>query len=309
MSKIAFVFPGQGTQYIGMGKDFYDKDDLIKEIYRTSSEVSGLDIEKICFEENDQINITEYTQIALLTTQIAILEAVKKLGIKADVTAGLSLGEYAAIYASEVIGLKDILHLIRQRGIYMQNAYPEGGAMMAILGLDSDVIKKVIGKVEGIVGIANDNCPGQVVISGEKEAVLAAGNLLSEAGAKRCILLNVSGPFHSELLKGAGELLHKEMENISISNPVIPYICNVEAALIDKKDRIKELLEKQVYSSVRFRESIEHMLDMGVTTFVEIGPGKTLAGFIKKMNRDVNVIGIEKLEDLEKLSGICQGEY
>ena len=301
MSKIALVFPGQGTQTVGMGKDFYDSFDSVKDIYKLASEVSGLDIEKICFTENEDINVTEFTQIALLTTEIAVLEAIKSKGIEACVTAGLSLGEYAALYATGAIELKDVLSLIRKRGIYMQNAYPTGGAMMAILGLDADIIGSVLSKVEGIVSIANDNCPGQVVISGEEKAVAEAGEKLAEAGAKRCVPLNVSGPFHSLLLKSAGEKLAVDLEGIELHDIAVPYICNVEARPVSDKSEVKELLVRQVYSGVRFRESIDVMLSMGVDTFIEVGPGKTLAGFIKKSNREAKVINIQNVTDLDKL--------
>ena len=186
----------------------------------------------------------------------------------------------------------------------MQEAYPVGGAMTAVLGLDKESIEASLKKVDGIVSIANDNCLGQIVITGEELAVTEASKLLTEAGAKRCIPLKVSGPFHSALLEGAGNLLSQDLEKVEVNSPTVPYISNVTADLVEKSDDIKDLLSKQVSSQVKFRESILKLMELGVDTFVEIGPGKTLAGFIKKTNKDLNVINIEKVADLEKLSAI-----
>ena len=304
MSKIAFVFPGQGAQVTGMGKDFYEKYDSVKEIYKIASEASGLNVEALCFEENEQLNITEYTQIALLATEVAMLKVVSDMGIVPDYCAGLSLGEYGALAAANVMPLKDLFFAIRKRGLFMQNAYPSGGAMMAVLGLDADIIAETLANVDGIVSIANDNCPGQIVITGEENAVAKAGEALTEKGARRCVPLKVSGPFHSALLGDAGNQLADVLDNIEISDPIIPYICNVNADIVSDKTDIKELLSKQVSSPVRFRESILKLIELGVTDFVEIGPGKTLAGFIKKTDRSLNVINIEKVEDLDKLSDL-----
>ncbi|MBO4846930.1 MAG: ACP S-malonyltransferase [Lachnospiraceae bacterium] len=302
MGKIAFVFPGQGVQTPMMGKDFYDNSDDAKDIYRLASEASGVDVEKLCFTQNEELNITEYTQIALLTTEIAMLNEVMKRGIRPDVCAGLSLGEYAALAASGAMELKDIFELIRLRGKCMQEAYPTGGAMMAVLGLDPETVESICDETKGIVYVANDNCPGQIVISGEEEAVLTAGERLSEAGAKRVIRLNVSGPFHSKLLLSASDKLADALEGKTVNEIKIPYVSNTLAEPVTDKNVIKDLLVRQVSSTVRFRESILKMCQMGVDTFVEIGPGKTVAGFIKKTDKDLKVINIEKYDDLEKLN-------
>ncbi|MBE5874356.1 MAG: ACP S-malonyltransferase [Lachnospiraceae bacterium] len=301
MSKVAFMFPGQGAQYVGMGKDFYETYDTAKKVFELASEVSGLDIADICFTENDKLNITEYTQIAMLATEVSILKVLEENGVHADICAGLSLGEYGALAAADVCDLEDLFALIRKRGIYMQQAYPVGGAMTAVLGLNMEDVDTVCKQCEGIVSVANDNCPGQIVITGEEQAVNRAAELLKEKGAKRCIPLTVSGPFHSKLLEGAGEKLAKELSNVTLRDPKIPYVCNLECAPVTKKDRIAELLEKQVSGTVRFRESIEYMIADGVDVFIEVGPGKTLSGFVKKINRDVKVYQVATVEDLQNL--------
>lgn len=301
MSKTAFVFPGQGAQYFGMGKDFYDTYQTARQVYDLAEKATGLNVAELCFTENDKLNITEYTQIAMLATEVAILKVIEEKGVKADCCAGLSLGEYGALAAAEVMEPEDLFRLIRSRGIYMQEAYPVGGAMTAVLGLDADTIREICEETPGIVSIANDNCPGQIVITGEEAAVQTAAAVMQERGAKRCIPLKVSGPFHSALLETAGEKLAAELEQVTVRAPKLPYLCNVEADYVRSADRIKELLAKQVSGTVRWREIMERMLADGVDTFIEIGPGKTLSGFLRKMSRDITVINIEKTEDLEKL--------
>ena len=299
MSKIAFVFPGQGAQYTGMAKDFYEKYAVSRKVFENASKASGLDVEALCFEENDRLNITEYTQIAMLTAEIAILKAVEEAGIRSQVNAGLSLGEYGALVASGVMKEEDAFAVVRKRGIFMQEAYPTGGAMSAVLGTDAELIEKICNETQGIVSIANYNCPGQIVITGEEKAVAAAGEALKAAGARRVIPLKVSGPFHCGLLREAGEKLGQALADVEIQKFAIPYVTNVTAQNVTEPELVKELLVKQVSSSVRWQQSVEQMISDGVDTFIEIGPGKTLTGFLKKINRNVKALHIEKVEDLE----------
>lgn len=300
MSKTAFVFPGQGAQYVGMGKDFYEAFPECREVFETASEASGLDIAKLCFEENDQINQTEYTQVCMLAAEMAVLRAVELKGITSSVNAGLSLGEYGALVASKAMSLKDACRVVRRRGILMQEAVPVGGAMAAVLAMDAAKIEEICGQTEGIVSIANYNCPGQIVITGEEQAVDAACAALKEAGAKRTVRLNVSGPFHSAMLQGAGEKLMDVLKDVELTAFDTPYITNVTADYVTSTEGIRDLLCRQVSSSVRWQQSVERMIADGVDTFIEMGPGKTLSGFMRKISRDVKMMNIETMADYEK---------
>lgn len=301
MSKIAFIYPGQGAQVCGMGQEFYEQTEIGKQVFDLASGLLGFSVPELCFTENDRLDITEYTQAAMVTTSIAMTKVLESKGVRPDVTAGLSLGEYCALYAAGVMSEADAITTVRQRGILMQEEVPAGqGAMAAILAMDAPAIEEVIAKIDG-VQIANYNCPGQIVISGKKDAVETACEKLKEAGAKRAIMLNVSGPFHSSMLTGAGEKLGAVLENVEVHTPAIPYVANVTAAYVTDAAEVKPLLMKQVSSSVRWQQSVEAMLKDGVDTFIEIGPGKTLAGFMKKIDRTVKVMNIEKLEDVDRV--------
>lgn len=297
----AFIFPGQGAQVVGMGKDFYEKYEESRGIFDKASELLGFDMKELCFENEKDINITEYTQPALLTVSVAILRVLEQKGIRPDVCAGLSLGEYCAMVASEVMSFEDAVKTVRQRGILMQEAVPLGvGAMCAVLGLDGETVNKVCQGVDDVY-VANYNCPGQIVISGKAEAVEQAAGLLKEAGAKRCMMLNVSGPFHSPLLREAGDKLAEVLKDVKLNDGfTIPYVNNVTAEYVNTTEEIRELLRKQVSSSVMWQQSVENMIAKGVDTFVEIGPGKTLAGFMKRINKEVRMVNIGSVEDLEK---------
>ena len=302
MSKIAFIFPGQGAQACGMGKDFYEQTETGKRIFDKATELMGFSMPELCFEENDRLDITEYTQAAMVTTSIAMMRVLEENGIKPDVAAGLSLGEYCALAAAGVMSDEDAIQTVRQRGILMQEAVPVGeGAMAAILALDAAAIEEVTGEMEG-VWIANYNCPGQIVISGEKAAVEEACEKLKAAGAKRAVMLNVSGPFHSGMLTAAGEKLGQVLSQVELHEPQIPYVANVTAQYVKSAGEVKELLTRQVSSSVRWQQSVEAMIGDGVDTFIEIGPGKTLAGFMRKISRDVKTLNVEKLEDIGKVA-------
>lgn len=300
MGKTAFIFPGQGAQYFGMAQEFYEQIPVSRKVFELASEASGLDIPALCFEENEKLHITEYTQICMLTAEAAILAALREKGYKPDVTAGLSLGEYGALMAADVLDWKDAFALVRKRGIYMQKAVPTGGAMAAVLGLDVEKIEEICGLTDGVVSVANYNCPGQIVITGQEAAVAAAGEACKEAGAKRVVSLNVSGPFHSELLTGAGEQLGEALKDVEIKAFSVPYVSNVIADYVTESSTVKDLLRLQVSSSVRWQQSVERMIADGVDEFVEIGPGRTLSGFMRKINRDVKVSNIDKMEDFEK---------
>ena len=301
MAKIAFIYPGQGAQKPGMGKDFYENSELAKAVYDKASELLQIDMKALCFEENEKLDLTEYTQAALVTTCLAMTKVVEERGLKPDVTAGLSLGEYCAISVAGGMKEEDAISLVRKRGILMQNTVPAGeGAMAAILGMDASVIEEGIKDLEGVT-VANYNCPGQIVITGETKAVEKAAEILKEAGAKRAVLLNVSGPFHSPMLKQAGEELANEMEKVEMDPLQIPYVTNVTAEYVTDIRETKKLLAEQVAASVRWQESVERMIAEGVDTFVEIGPGKTLAGFLRKIDRSVKVYNIGTWEDVDKV--------
>lgn len=303
MSKIAFIYPGQGAQKAGMGADFYENSTTAKNLFDKAETALDFDLKAVCFEENERINITEYTQAAMVTTCLAMTRVLMEKGLKPDITAGLSLGEYAAIAVAGGMEDLDAIRLVRKRGILMQNTVPTGvGAMCAVLGMEAEAIEKVIADIEDVT-IANYNCPGQIVITGKTEGVMKAAESLKNAGAKRAVMLNVSGPFHSPLLIPAGEELKKAMEGVTLHPLQIPYVTNVTAQKVTGQEEICDLLTRQVASPVKWQQSVENIIADGVETFVEIGPGKTLAGFMKKINPEVSVHNVSTWEDVEKVAG------
>lgn len=300
MSKTAFLFPGQGAQKCGMARSFYETDPDAKAVIDRASELLGMDMPELLFTLNDRLDRTEFTQPAMVTAGIAMLQAVAKTGLKPDVCAGLSLGEYEALYAAGAMSADDAVRTVQVRGKLMAEAVPAGvGGMAAVVGAETALVEETIAPIAD-VWIANYNCPGQIVISGKKEALAQASDALKAAGVRRVLPLNVSGPFHSGLLAEAGEKLGAYLAGVEIRPLVIPYAANFTGAYVTDSAEIVPLLVKQVSGSVRFEQSIRGMLADGVDTFVEIGPGKTIAGFLRKIDREAKVINIETAEDLEK---------
>ena len=304
--KRAFLFPGQGAQIVGMGKDIYERYDEAKKIYDEASKISCIDVKKLCFEgQEEELNQTENTQIAILTTSLAILEVLKAKGIKADIATGLSLGEYGALIYAGIISFEDGIKLIQKRGYYMGNMIPdEKFSMAAVIGLDSKKIEEVckqIAQEDKFIVVANYNCSVQTVISGEEKAIDEAMKVLKEVGAKRVIKLNTSGPFHTIKLEKAKQAYEKELENIKFNmNNSVKVIKNIDGTYYNENDNIKEILANHIISPVRFDKAIKLMEKEKVEEYIEIGPGRTLTGFIKKENREANTFNINNLESLEK---------
>lgn len=307
MGKTAFIFPGQGAQYVGMGKQISSEYRSAHDIFIQASEALGTDMERMVFDGDDEtLKITENTQPAIVTTSVACLQPLLERGIKPDFTAGLSLGEYSAHVASGTMDFKTAVALVRKRGKYMQEAVPLGvGTMAAILGLSAEDVVECckIASEFGIVEPANFNCPGQISIAGEIKAVEKAMELCTAKGAKRAIPLAVSAPFHCRMLKPAGEKLAAELQNVTLKTLEIPLIANATAKVVSSPDEAKELLIRQVSSPVLWENTIRLMLENEVDTFVEIGPGKVLGGFVKKISKEARIFNIEDLESLEKTLG------
>ena len=311
MGKIAFLFAGQGSQAPGMGQELAQNYKCADDAFNEASEALGFDIKDMIFNgDKETLMITENTQPTIVTMSVAALRVLEEKGIKPDVVAGLSLGEYTAHVASGSLDFKDAVRLVRKRGKYMQEEVPVGiGAMAAILGLNADEVREATKKASefGVCSGANFNCPGQIVVSGQKEAVEKCCEFAKEMGAKRAVMLDVSAPFHCSLLTGAGEKLAKELESVEVHDMNVPIITNVNAEYIGDKSEIKDLLIKQVSNSVLWENSIRRMIADGVDTFIEIGPGKALSGFMKKIDKEMRVFNVEDIASLEKtLEGLSQ---
>jgi [acyl-carrier-protein] S-malonyltransferase len=302
MGKLAFIFPGQGAQYVGMGKEIASEYKSASDIFDAATDALGFDIKEMIFNGDDEtLKITENTQPTILTTSIACMQPLLEKGIKPDYVAGLSLGEYAAHVAANTFSFKDAVALVKKRGKFMQEAVPVGvGAMSVIIGLENQDVIECCKEASqfGIVEPTNFNCPGQVAIAGEAAAVEKASELCKNKGAKRAMLLPVSAPFHCSLLKPAGEKLAAELTHTALNDIKVPVVTNVTAECITDKNAVKDLLVNQVSKSVLWENCIRTMLDQGVDTFVEIGPGKVLSGFVKKINKDVKVLNVDNLESL-----------
>lgn len=302
MKQVAFMFPGQGSQVVGMGKDFFDAYDEVKQLFAMANEVLHKDIQQIMFEgPMEVLTETENAQPALLLTSVSINRMLEKEGIRPAMTVGHSLGEYSALVASGALSADEALPLVQTRGRLMEAAFPKGqGTMAAVLGLQEEVIQSVLDTIKDeIVDIANLNCPGQIVISGSKEGIEQASEQLKAAGAKRVIPLNVSGPFHSRLMKKANEEFANYLDKVNVQDAAIPVYANVSARPITKKEEIKNLLIQQLYSPVRFEESVRQMIDKGVDAFVEVGSGKVLSGLLRKIDRKATVFAVHDIASME----------
>lgn len=303
--KIGFLFPGQGAQNVGMGKDIYEKYEEVRKLYEKVKQITGIDIAKISFEGPEEIlNQTKYTQLAILTESLGILEILKKHNINPEMSAGLSLGEYSALINSKILSFEEGIKLVQKRGEYMQDLLPEGDwQMAAIMGMAEEQVEDVCSKVtKGFVVPANYNCIGQIAISGEKEAVMQAEEIAKEMGAKKVRVLKTAGPFHTEKLIESSNALRKELEKITINKPETTVIKNLDGEEYKETDDVKDILAKHIINPVRFSKTLQTMIENDIDTFIEIGPGKTLSGFVKRTptEKEIKILNINDVSSLEE---------
>ena len=284
--KIGFLFPGQGSQFVGMGKELYETDEDYKSIYDKVKDITGIDIAKISFEGPDEVlNQTKYTQLAVLTNSLAELEVLKKKGVKADISAGLSLGEYTALIYSNALSFEDGVRLVQKRGEFMQDLAPKGNwQMAAVLGVSDKEVETLCSKVQkGFAVPANYNCPGQVVVTGDEEGIMELQDLAKEMGIRKVRILKTSGPFHTEKLKRSSDALRKELDKVKINNFESQVVRNIDGEVYNDNDDVRDILARHIMSPVRFSKSLLNMKSLGVDNFIEVGPGKTLSGFVRRI--------------------------